>query len=104
MNSNELSNKITQYKNSLNKIITTKNNLNSSIQILNSIINTQSRCYTIDDNNATGNYLINLLEKQKKILSNIDNNIIPAINKTIKNTQNQYIDAKQKEMLESEAI
>ena len=102
MNSNDISTKITQYKNCYNKVVATKNEINNSIQALSNIIDIQNRAYRIDDNCATGGYLEDLISKQEDIISNIDNNILPNINRVLKNLSNQYIDAKQKEALENE--
>ena len=104
MNSNDVANKINQYRNTLNKVVSVKNNISSSINSLNSIRDIQNRCYKKDDECVTGNYLNDLLEKEKDVLSTIENNIIPNINRMIHNLSNQYKDLKIKEQLESEGM
>lgn len=104
MNSNDVANKINQYRNALNKVVSVKNNISSSINNLNNIVDVQNRCYKKDDGCVTGTYLTDLLEKEKDVLSNIENNIIPNINRMIHNLTNQYKDLKIKEQLESEGM
>ena len=41
-------------------------------------------------------------QKESKVLSNIENNVIPNINRKLNNLSNQYKDLKIKEQLESE--
>lgn len=102
MNSNDIANKINQYRNILNKVISVKNNMSLSIQCLDNITELQDKCYKKDDECASGSYLNTLREKESKVLSNIENNVIPNINRKLNSLSNQYKDLKIKEQLESE--
>ncbi|MBR6948692.1 MAG: hypothetical protein IKH54_00725 [Bacilli bacterium] len=103
MNSSSIASKINQYNSSLNKVGVVRNNLVSAIEVLSNIIDTQNSCYKLDDGSASGSYLNDLLEKEKGILSNIDSNVVPAINRAIENLRYQYQAALQREAAEREA-
>lgn len=90
-----------QYINCLNNVTETANSLQMAINLLEKIIDVQRRSYSIDDVGGGSNYLSHLLEKERKIYSNIVNTIIPNTRSIIRNLEYQIADAEAHEAMES---
>lgn len=101
-NSSYYKNRKIRYINCLNRVIATANNLQMAISLLESMIDVQKKAYRVDEANGDGNYLSHLLEKERKIYSNIVNNIIPGTKSIIQNLDYQIMDAEAREALESQ--
>lgn len=90
-----------QYINCLNGVTETANSLQMAINLLEKIIDIQRRGYSVDDVSGDSNYLSHLLEKERKIYSNIVNTIIPNTKSIIRNLDYQIADAEAREAMES---
>lgn len=94
-----LKNKRSRYVNCLNYATATANNLQTAISILESILNSQNSAFMVNDSSGDGNYVQRLLEKERRIYSNIVNNVIPGTRNIIRNLDYQIADARAKEAL-----
>lgn len=90
-----------QYINCLNGVTATANNLQMAISLLERMIDAQRRGYSVDDVSGGSNYLSHLLEKERKIYSNIVNTVIPGTKSIIRNLDYQIADAEAREAMES---
>lgn len=99
--SNYYRNRKIQYINCLNGTVATANNLQSAISLLERMISAQERGYSVDGISGGSNYLSHLLEKERKIHSNIVNNVIPGTKSIIRNLDYQIADAEAREAMES---
>ncbi len=75
----DLEDKQRKYEHSLAYVRATLGNLNNSIQKLESLISVQAQCYSVNDVKGGGNFLNDLLEKEKHIQRLISNDIIPSL-------------------------
>ena len=90
-----------QYINCLNGVVATANNLQMAISLLERMIDAQRRGYSVNDVSGGSNYLSHLLEKERKIYSNIVNTVIPGTKSIIRNLDYQIADAEAREAMES---
>lgn len=98
----ELRAKRDKYNNCLSNVKTTLHYLNNSIVKLESLVNVQASCYSVDDVKGGSNYLGHLLERERNMYNIIKGDIIPSLSSYVRNLGDLIQEAETQEALERE--